>query len=138
MVPFLQDNVVFRGIYCWLGGSEGNAQWCGGRNGLLPGYDLGTTGYEWVAFFVAGFTFMFILINGALLGGHVRVHDHAIISGNAAVHHFATLGTMCFVSAASKVHADVPPYMLYEGCDIREVRTINYVGLQRNGILDNS
>ena len=68
MVPFLQDNVIYRGIYCLLAGSEGNAQWCGGRDGLLPGYDLGTTGYEWVAFFVAGFAIMFILVNGALLG----------------------------------------------------------------------
>jgi UDP-N-acetylglucosamine acyltransferase len=77
-----------------------------------------------------------VLINGVLLGGHVRVHDRVIVSGNAVVHHFATLGTMCFVSGSSKVHADVPPYMLYEGCDIREVRTINFVGLQRNGIPD--
>jgi UDP-N-acetylglucosamine acyltransferase len=79
-----------------------------------------------------------VLINGVLLGGHVRVHDRVIVSGNAVVHHFATLGTMCFVSGSSKVHADVPPYMLYEGCDIREVRTINFVGLQRNGILDST
>ena len=36
MVPFLEDNVIYRGVYCWLGGNEGNAQWCG-RDGLLPG-----------------------------------------------------------------------------------------------------
>lgn len=74
-----------------------------------------------------------VLVNGVLLGGHVHVHDGVIVSGNAVVHHFATLGSLCFVSGASKVHADVPPYMLYEGCDIRSVRTINFVGLRRNG-----
>lgn len=66
MVPFLQDNVIYRGVYCWLGGNEGNAQWCG-RDGLLPG------GYEWVAYFVAGLTIMLILVNGALLGAAVFV-----------------------------------------------------------------
>ena len=62
MVPFLQDNVIYRGVYCWLAGSSGNAQWCGGRDGLFP------EGYEWAAYFIGGFTIMFILINGALLG----------------------------------------------------------------------
>ena len=73
MVPFLQDNVIYRGIYCFLAGSEGNAQWCGGRDGLLPGYALGTTGYEWIAYFLARFTIMFILVNGALLGAALFV-----------------------------------------------------------------
>ena len=27
MTPFLQDNVVFREVYCFLGGNEGNAGW---------------------------------------------------------------------------------------------------------------
>ena len=35
MTPFLQENVVFREVYCFLGGNEGNAGWCGG-DGLLP------------------------------------------------------------------------------------------------------
>lgn len=66
MTPFLQDNVVFREVYCFLGGNEGNAGWCGG-DGLLPG------GFEWVAYFVAGFAIMFILVNAALLGAAVFV-----------------------------------------------------------------
>ena len=35
-----------------------------------------------------------ILVNGVLLGGHVHVHDGAIVSGNSVVHHFSTLGTL--------------------------------------------
>ena len=53
--------MVFREVYCFLGGNEGNAGWCGG-DGLLPG------GFEWVAYFAAGFVIMFILVNAALLG----------------------------------------------------------------------
>ena len=67
MVPFLQDNVIYRGIYCWFGGNDGNALWCGGRDGLFPG------GYEWAAYFIAGFAIMLILVNGALLGAAVFV-----------------------------------------------------------------
>ena len=66
MAPFLQDNVVFREVYCFLGGNEGNAGLCGG-DGILP------AGYEWVAYFVAGFAIMFILVNAALLGAAVFV-----------------------------------------------------------------
>ncbi|MFQ5734840.1 MAG: acyl-ACP--UDP-N-acetylglucosamine O-acyltransferase, partial [Planctomycetaceae bacterium] len=53
-----------------------------------------------------------ILINGVLLGGHVHVHDGAIVSGNSAVHHFATLGTLSFVGGCSRVTRDIPPYMM--------------------------
>ncbi|MEX2287705.1 MAG: acyl-ACP--UDP-N-acetylglucosamine O-acyltransferase [Planctomycetaceae bacterium] len=75
-----------------------------------------------------------ILVNGVLLGGHVHVHDRAIISGNAAVHHFSTVGTLAFIGGASKVIRDIPPYMLAAGGDEFSVRTINIVGMQRNGI----
>jgi UDP-N-acetylglucosamine acyltransferase len=75
-----------------------------------------------------------ILVNGVLLGGHVHVHDRVIISGNAAVHHFSTLGTLSFIGGASKVIRDIPPYMLAAGSDEFTVRTINIVGMQRNGI----
>ena len=73
MSAFMQNNPLFRSVYCFLGGSEGNAQWCSGKDGLLPGYQIGTTGLEWIAFFAAGFTIMFILINGALLGAALFV-----------------------------------------------------------------
>ncbi len=62
MGPFLRDNVVFREVYCWLGGSESNAGLCGGADGLLP------AGFEWAAYFAAGFAIILILVNGALLG----------------------------------------------------------------------
>ncbi len=75
-----------------------------------------------------------VLVNGVLLGGHVHVHDGAIISGNSVVHHFATLGTLSFVSGGSRVPTDVPPYMLAAGSDDPRILTINLVGMQRNGV----
>jgi UDP-N-acetylglucosamine acyltransferase len=75
-----------------------------------------------------------VLVNGVLLGGHVHVHDWAIVSGNTVVHHFATLGTVSFVSGGCRVPADVPPYMLAAGNDDPAIHTVNVVGMQRRGI----
>lgn len=75
-----------------------------------------------------------ILVNGVLLGGHVHVHEGAIVSGNSAVHHFATLGTLSFVGGCGRVTRDVPPYMLCVGNENPTIKTINVVGMQRAGI----
>ncbi len=75
-----------------------------------------------------------MLVNGILLGGHVHVHDRAIVSGNTVVHHFTTVGTLAFVSGGGKVVTDVPPYMMVAGNDDNKVRTINAVGMKRAGI----
>jgi UDP-N-acetylglucosamine acyltransferase len=75
-----------------------------------------------------------ILVNGVLLGGHVHVQDGAIVSGNAVVHHFATLGTLSFVSGGCRVPNDIPPYMLAAGSDDPRIISVNVVGMQRRGI----
>ncbi|HEX6985176.1 MAG TPA: acyl-ACP--UDP-N-acetylglucosamine O-acyltransferase [Planctomycetaceae bacterium] len=75
-----------------------------------------------------------ILVNGVLLGGHVHVHDWAIVSGNSVVHHFASIGTVAFVGGGYRVPNDVPPYMLHAGTDDPKVVTINLVGMRRRGI----
>ena len=72
-----------------------------------------------------------ILVNGVLLGGHVHVHDGAIVSGNSVVHHFSTIGTLAFVSGGCRVPHDIPPYMLAAGSDNPSIVTINLVGVQR-------
>lgn len=75
-----------------------------------------------------------ILVNGVLLGGHVHVHDGAIISGNSVVHHFSTVGTLAFVSGGCRVPHDIPPFMLSAGSDNPTIKTINIVGMRRRGI----
>ena len=77
-----------------------------------------------------------ILVNGVLLGGHVHVHDGAIVSGNSVVHHFSTLGALSFVSGGCRVPHDVPPFMLAAGSDKPTIRTINSVGMRRFGIAE--
>ena len=79
-----------------------------------------------------------ILTNGVLLGGHVHVHDYAIISGNTVVHHFTSVGTSAFVSGGCRVVTDLPPYMMAAGSDNPEVVTINLVGMRRRGIAEDT
>lgn len=74
-----------------------------------------------------------IMSNVATLAGHVLVEDYAVIGGLAAVHQFCRIGTMAIIGGCSKVVQDVPPYMLADG-NPAETRTINKVGLERNGI----
>jgi UDP-N-acetylglucosamine acyltransferase len=79
-----------------------------------------------------------ILCNGALLGGHVHVHDFAIVSGNSVVHQFATLGTGSFVSGGCRAPQDIPPYMLASGSDDPKIVSVNLVGMRRRGIAESS
>lgn len=79
-----------------------------------------------------------ILVNGVLLGGHVHVHDNAIVSGNSVVHHFSTLGRLSFVSGGCRVPHDIPPFMLAAGSDDPTLKTINVVGMRRAGIANST
>lgn len=74
-----------------------------------------------------------IMSNVGTLAGHVKVENHAIIGGLAAVHQFCRIGTMAIIGGCSKVVQDVPPYMLADG-NPAETRTVNKVGLERNGV----
>jgi UDP-N-acetylglucosamine acyltransferase len=74
-----------------------------------------------------------IMSNVATLAGHIVVEDRAVIGGLAAVHQFCRIGTMSIIGGCSKVVQDVPPYMLADGNPARS-RTINKVGLERNGV----
>ena len=78
-----------------------------------------------------------IMSNVGTLAGHVIVEDHAIIGGLAAVHQFCRIGRMAIIGGCSKVVQDVPPFMLADG-NPAETRTINKVGLERNGLSDDA
>ena len=78
-----------------------------------------------------------IMSNVATLAGHVTVEDHAIVGGLAAVHQFCRIGRMAIIGGCSKVVQDVPPFMLADG-NPAETRTINKVGLERNGLSDDA
>ncbi|MBM3844948.1 MAG: acyl-ACP--UDP-N-acetylglucosamine O-acyltransferase [Verrucomicrobia bacterium] len=74
-----------------------------------------------------------IMSNVATLAGHVTVEDRAVVGGLAAVHQFCRIGTMSIIGGCSKVVQDVPPFMMADG-NPAETRTINKVGLERNGV----
>lgn len=74
-----------------------------------------------------------IMSNVATLAGHVIVEDYAVVGGLAAIHQFCRIGRMSIIGGCSKVVQDVPPFMLVDG-NPAETRTINKVGMERNGV----
>ena len=74
-----------------------------------------------------------IMSNVATLAGHVTVGDYAVIGGLAAIHQFCRIGKMSMIGGCSKVVQDVPPFMMADG-NPAETRTINKIGMERNGV----
>ena len=74
-----------------------------------------------------------IMSNVATLAGHVVVEDQAVIGGLAAIHQFCRIGRMAMIGGCSKVVQDVPPFMMADG-NPAQTRTVNKIGLDRNGI----
>jgi NADH-quinone oxidoreductase subunit H len=74
-IPQLLDgNIMFRGIYCLLAGTDGHAATCTG-NGLLP------DGWAWLAYFIAGLTIILLIVNMLLIGAAVFVYAMRRILG---------------------------------------------------------
>ena len=94
-----------------------------------------------------------IMSNVGTLAGHVSVEDHAIVGGLAAVHQFCRIGKMAIIGGLAAIHQfcrigrmsiiggcskvvqDVPPFMMADG-NPAETRTVNKVGMERNGVSD--
>ncbi len=74
-----------------------------------------------------------VIISMAGIGGHVVVEDYALIGGMTGIHQFCRIGKMSIVGGCSGIRQDVAPFMLVEG-DPGKTRTINKVGMERNGI----
>lgn len=74
-----------------------------------------------------------IFSNNATLAGHVNVGDHVVLGGLTAIHQFCRIGSFAMTGGLAKVVQDIPPYMMADGAPA-QVRTINKVGLERNGL----
>lgn len=74
-----------------------------------------------------------IIVNNAMVGGHVHIHDRAYLSGGVAVHQFCRVGQFAMVGGLARVVQDVPPYVMVSGGGETEVVGLNRVGLKRNG-----
>ena len=102
---------------------EGEATVIGSHNNILANSHIGHN-------VVLG---NWVIISMAALAGHVVVEDHALVGGLSAVHQFCRIGTMAMTGGCTKVVQDVPPYVIVDG-NPAEARTINKVGLERNGV----
>jgi UDP-N-acetylglucosamine acyltransferase len=103
--------------------SDGEMTVIGSHNSILAGSHIGHN-------VVMG---NHIIVSMAGVAGHVTVEDRALIGGLSAVHQFCRVGTMAMIAGCAKVVQDVPPYMIVDG-NPAETRTINKVGLERNGV----
>lgn len=72
-----------------------------------------------------------IMANGALLAGHVEVHDRAFISGNCAIHQFCRVGTMSMMQGGTYINKDLPPFTVAH--EVNMLCGLNVVGLRRGG-----
>ncbi len=70
-----------------------------------------------------------IIVNCALLAGHVHVGDSAFISGGAVIHQFTQIGKLAMLSGNARVSMDVPPFTL--AAERNEIHALNLVGLRR-------
>ncbi|MFC1587345.1 acyl-ACP--UDP-N-acetylglucosamine O-acyltransferase [Planctomycetota bacterium] len=78
-----------------------------------------------------------IMANNCMLGGHVRIGDNVVFGGFVGIHHFTSIGDHAFVGGWSRVRQDVPPFLISEGVPM-EVRNLNYVGLRRAEISEDT
>ena len=76
-----------------------------------------------------------VIANNGMLGGHVKIGNDVTLAGGVGVSHFASIGTLSFVSAMSLVLHDVPPYMIVDGRPTKP-RAVNRIGLKRHDYTD--
>jgi UDP-N-acetylglucosamine acyltransferase len=72
-----------------------------------------------------------IIAGGALLAGHVVVHDKAFVSGNCLVHQFCRIGTLAMMQGGSAISKDLPPFCI--AMEENQMCGLNAVGLRRAG-----
>ena len=70
--------------------------------------------------------------NNALLAGHVKVDDWAILGGYTGVHQFCRVGSHVMTAVGTVVLQDVPPYLMAAG-NTAQPYGINVEGLKRRG-----
>ncbi len=73
-----------------------------------------------------------ILANCVNLAGHVTLEDYAILEGLVAVQQFVRIGEHSFVTGASLVRKNIPPYVK-AGREPLSYLGINSIGMKRRG-----
>ena len=78
-----------------------------------------------------------IVVNAALLAGHVHVGDMAVLGGSCAIHQFTRIGRLAMLGGGSMNGQDVLPFANTQG-DRAVMRGINVLGLKRAGVAPES
>ncbi len=73
-----------------------------------------------------------IIANSVNLAGHITIEDFAILEGTVAAQQFVTIGAHAFVSGASLVRKDVPPFIRVAREPLQFIG-VNTIGLARRG-----
>jgi UDP-N-acetylglucosamine acyltransferase len=73
-----------------------------------------------------------VIINNAMIAGHVTIEDRAYLAGGAAVQQFRRVGQLATVGGYGRVVKDVPPYVTLDG-HANGIVGLNRVGLRRAG-----
>jgi len=73
-----------------------------------------------------------IMVNCAMIAGHVHLGDWAILSGYVAVHQYCKIGAHAFLAHFAGCSRDVPPYVMAVG-NPAVPHSINSEGLKRRG-----
>lgn len=74
-----------------------------------------------------------VFINGATLGGHVVVDDHATISAFTGVHQFCRIGKHAYLGGYTVITQDVLPFSRVAGSRPTLFYGLNAIGLRRKG-----
>ncbi len=116
-------NIIRENVTIHSATGDGEATVIGSHNSILAGSHIGHNVT----------LCSHIVVSMAGIAGHVLVEDFALIGGLSAVHQFCRVGKMSIIAGCAKVVQDVAPYMLVDG-NPAVTRTINKVGLERNGV----
>ncbi|MFO0958117.1 MAG: acyl-ACP--UDP-N-acetylglucosamine O-acyltransferase [Isosphaeraceae bacterium] len=71
------------------------------------------------------------LVNGALVAGHVVLHDACILSGHSAVQQRVRVGRLAMLGGLGSTSKDIPPFVLQQGYN--SISGLNMVGIRRAG-----
>lgn len=74
-----------------------------------------------------------VLVNNATLGGHVEVHDDAVIGAFSAVHQFTRVGRHAYIGGFTVLTMDALPYVKTVG-QKPSCYGVNSIGLKRKGV----
>ncbi len=76
-----------------------------------------------------------VICSCSLVAGYVEIEDQAFVSGGVVIHQYSKLGRLAMVGGNTRVNADVPPFFMYCGFNVRPAG-LNLVGLKRAGFAE--